>query len=74
MDVRKVVGANVRRFRKQRRLTQEQFAVKCGFSQQYLSALERGRRNPTILTIYELASALGISHVELVRPRPSRSR
>jgi transcriptional regulator with XRE-family HTH domain len=38
-----------------------------GVSQQYLSGLESGRRNPTIVTLYELASALGVSHVELVR-------
>ncbi|TIM73895.1 MAG: transcriptional regulator, partial [Mesorhizobium sp.] len=27
-----------------------------------------GRRNPTIITIYELALALGVSHMDLVRP------
>lgn len=69
MDVRKVVGENVRRNRTRKGLTQEQFAEKSGFSQQYLSDLERGRRNPTIVTIYELAAALGISHVELVKPK-----
>jgi len=69
MDVRKVVGANVRRFRQAKGLTQEQFADKSGYSQQYLSDLERGLRNPTIVTIYELADALDISHVELVRPK-----
>jgi transcriptional regulator with XRE-family HTH domain len=30
--------------------------------------LEQGRRNPTVVTLYELASALGVSHIELVRP------
>ncbi len=30
-----------------------------GFSQQYISNLERGRRNPTIVSLYELAQALG---------------
>jgi D-galactarolactone cycloisomerase len=30
-------------------------------------ALEQGRRNPTIVTLYELATALGVSHTELVR-------
>lgn len=38
-----------------------------GFSQQYISDLERGRCNPTVVTLYELAEALGVSHVELVR-------
>jgi transcriptional regulator with XRE-family HTH domain len=30
--------------------------------------LERGRRNPTVITLFELAQALGVSHVELVQP------
>lgn len=67
MDMRKLVGQNVRRFRERRGLTQEQFAEVSGFSQQYISSLEHGRRNPTIITIYELAIALGVSHVDLIR-------
>lgn len=68
MDVRKLVGRNVARARRAKGLTQEQVADRSGFSQQYLSSLERGRRNPTIITIYELAQALGVEHVELVAP------
>ncbi|HEV2549879.1 MAG TPA: helix-turn-helix transcriptional regulator [Stellaceae bacterium] len=49
-------------------MTQEQFAEVSGFSQQYISSLERGRRNPTVVTLYELATALGVSHVDLLRP------
>ncbi|PRD40412.1 transcriptional regulator [Phyllobacterium phragmitis] len=47
-------------------LTQEEVEARSGFSQQYLSSLERGRRNPTVITLYELAQALGVSHVDLV--------
>jgi transcriptional regulator with XRE-family HTH domain len=67
MDMRKLVGRNVRRIRQKKGLTQEQFAEISGFSQQYISGLERGRRNPTVVTLYELALALGVPHVELVR-------
>ncbi len=69
MDMRKLVGQNVRRLRGKRGLTQERFAEVSGFSQQYISGLEQGRRNPTVVTLYELATALGVSHVELVKPR-----
>jgi transcriptional regulator with XRE-family HTH domain len=68
MDMRRLVGLNVKRLRERKGLTQEQFADLSGFSQQYISSLERGRRNPTIITIYELSSALGVSHMDLVRP------
>ena len=58
MDMRKLVGRNVGRIRREKGLTQEQFAEVSGFSQQYISGLERGRRNPTVVTLYELATAL----------------
>lgn len=66
MDMRELVGRNVARIRQQKGLTQEQLAEASGFSQQYISSLERGRRNPTVITLYELAQALGVSHVDLV--------
>jgi transcriptional regulator with XRE-family HTH domain len=68
MDMRRMVGRNVRRVRLEKGLTQEQFADISGFSQQYVSSLERGRRNPTVVTLFELAQALGVSHVDLVVP------
>lgn len=66
MDMRKLVGRNVRRLRLERGMTQEQFAERSGFSQQYISDLERGRRNPTIVSLYELAVALGTIPVTLL--------
>jgi transcriptional regulator with XRE-family HTH domain len=73
MDMRRLVGQNVRRIREKKGLTQEQFAEISGFSQQYISGLEHGRRNPTIITLYELATALGANHVDLIQP-PKRTR
>jgi transcriptional regulator with XRE-family HTH domain len=67
MDMRKLVGRNVKRIRQEKGLTQEQLAELSGFSQQYISGLEQGRRNPTIVSLYELATALGVSHMELLR-------
>lgn len=67
MDMRKLVGRNVRRFRLAKGLTQEQFAVVAGFSQQYISGLESGKRNPTVVSLHELAQALGVSPIDLLR-------
>ena len=58
MDMRKLVGRNAARLRHAAGLTQEQLAERSGFSQQYLSDLERGLFNPTVVTLYELAEAL----------------
>ena len=74
MDMRRLVGQNVRRIREKEGLTQEEFAEISGFSQQYISGLEQGRRNPTVITLYELAVALGASHVDLIRPPKGRQR
>ena len=72
MDMRRLVGQNVKRLREKKGLTQEQFAEISGFSQQYISSLERGRRNPTVISLYELSVALGVNHIELVRPSKRR--
>ena len=68
MDMRKLVGRNFARLRREKGLTQEQVQERSGFSQQYLSDLERGRRNPTIVTLYELSLALGVHYTELLKP------
>ena len=68
MDMRRLVGRNLARIRNAKGLTQEALAERSGFSQQYLSGLERGRRNPTIVTLYELAQALGVDHLDLLQP------
>ncbi|WP_404418517.1 helix-turn-helix domain-containing protein [Brevundimonas vesicularis] len=68
MDMRLLVGRNVKRLRTARGLTQEELAECSGFSQQYLSDLERGRRNPTIVSLWELAQALGATPVDLITP------
>lgn len=68
MDMRRLVGRNIRRLRLAKGVTQEQLAERSGFTQFYVSSLELGRRNPTIVSIYELAQALGVPHVELVAP------
>ncbi|HQS08569.1 MAG: transcriptional regulator [Rhizobiales bacterium 24-66-13] len=68
MDMRKLVGRNFARLRQEKGPTQEDVEARSGFSQQFISGLERGRRNPTVITLYELAQALGESHEELVRP------
>ena len=49
-----------------RGLTQEQVEELSGFSQQYISGLEQGQRNPTVVSLYELAQALGVTPIDLL--------
>jgi len=68
MDMRQLVGRNFARLRRAKGLTQEEVEARSGVSQQYLSGLERGQRNPTVIMLYELALVLGVSVAELVQP------
>jgi transcriptional regulator with XRE-family HTH domain len=66
LDIRALVGRNFARIRRERGLTQEQVSEISGFSQQYLSGLEQGKRNPSLVTVQEIALALGVTHVDLL--------
>ena len=68
MDIRQLVARNVRLTRLARGLSQHGLAVRAGVSQQYISELERGRRNLTVLALAELAVALGSTPAELITP------
>ena len=72
MDMRKLVGRNVLKFRLANGLTQEQLAEKSGHTQQYISGLERGTRNPTVVSLFELAQALKVTPVDLIAHDPTR--
>lgn len=70
MDIRKVVGWNVLRLRRERGLSQEELSFRSGFTRAYFSGLETGKRNPTVLTLWEIAQSLGVSPVDLLQPLP----
>ena len=65
MDMRRLVGVNFRRLREETGLTQEQVADRTGFSQHYISGLEQGRRNPTVVTLFELSPPVGATKAPL---------
>lgn len=60
MDWEKVVGANVRRFRKSCGMSQERLALSAGLDLRYLGGIERGEHNPTVAILGRLASALDV--------------
>jgi len=74
MDMRRLVGRNVLRVRKNKAMTQERLAELSGFSHQYISGLEKGQRNPTVVTVYELSVALGVNYIELLKPDAQAKR
>lgn len=53
-------GANLRKLREEKGLSQEAFADEAGLHRTYVSDIERGVRNPTIVVVEKIARALGV--------------
>lgn len=61
MDVRRQVGNNVKRLREGKHLSQEELAFEAGLHRTYISGVERGVRNPTVMVLAKIARALGVT-------------
>lgn len=62
----RVFAENVRRRRKELKLSQEQLADLAGVHRTYIGMLERGEKNVTIYNIERIAGALGVGGSELL--------
>lgn len=60
MDIRKRVGLNVRHIRESLNLSQEELAFRAEIDRTYVSGIERGKRNPTVVVLERLAEALDV--------------
>jgi len=65
-DWRKVLGRNVKRLRLQRAMTQEELAFEAEIDLTYMGAIERGRRNPSLLVMARIAKALSVTLPKLL--------
>jgi transcriptional regulator with XRE-family HTH domain len=68
MDLRQILGANVRGFRTLQELSREEFCELGNMNVNHLGALERGEENVTIDTLAKLAIVLGIEPWALLVP------
>jgi transcriptional regulator with XRE-family HTH domain len=62
----KILADNVRFYRRKKGLSQEEFAELCGYHRTYISIIERGKRNVTLMVLENLATALEISVLDLL--------
>jgi transcriptional regulator with XRE-family HTH domain len=60
MDICSTIGINVRKLRNSKKLSQEEFAFKAGIDRSYLSEIENGHKNPSVLVLKQIADALGV--------------
>jgi len=67
MDIRRVFGTNVRSHRLAAGLSQEAVAERMGVDRAFVSSMERGQQNVTLLTLREVAEALKVRPAKLLK-------
>lgn len=68
--LQKQLGANLRRHRKERGLSQEAFAEVIGYHRTYVGGLERGERNISLRSLERLAELLEVDALDLLETMP----
>lgn len=72
MDMRRVVGQNVKIYRGRLGISQEELAFRSNLHRTYVSGVERGIRNPTVVIIERLAKALEVEAAALLAAKSVR--
>ena len=66
MEIRQRLARNLRRLREAKGWSQEKFAFEANIHRTYVSDIERGARNPTILILEKLAVPLDVTASQLI--------
>ncbi len=66
MELALLLGKLIRERRKASGITQERLALACGLDRSYMGRIERGEVNITVVSLYQIASALNCSAKELL--------
>ena len=72
MDMRRLVGQNVKIYRGRLGISQEELAFRADLHRTYVSGVERGIRNPTVVIIERLAKALEVEAAALLAAKSVR--
>ena len=70
-DIRKLIGAQIRKLRKERGMSQEELGYRSGLHYTHIGAIERGEKNWSIDTLIKVAKGLNVIIVELFPTFPS---
>ncbi|MDR0473252.1 MAG: helix-turn-helix domain-containing protein [Treponema sp.] len=65
-DLLVIFGENLKNFRKERNISQEELAFRAELDRTYISGLECGKRNPTLKILVKLANAMNMKPNELL--------
>ncbi len=67
MQIATAFGAALKKIRRARALSQKQLAFESGLDRTYISLLERGKRQPTLGTLFQISKALDIPAADMIR-------
>lgn len=62
----KQIGKSIRKFRKEKGISQEELAFKANLDRSYIGGVERGERNVSALNLKKIAGALGINPKDII--------
>ena len=68
MNILRLVGLNLRAARLRKGLSQEALANEAGVAMNYVSGIERGAHNPTVMVLHRLVTVLGMQEAKLFAP------
>jgi transcriptional regulator with XRE-family HTH domain len=74
MDVRRQLGLNIQRIRREKDWSQEDLAFESGIHRTYISGMERGIRNPTVTIVARLAGTFRVPLGALLDPPARKPR
>ena len=66
LSIEVAFGEVIRELRKQKKFSQEDVAHESGLDRSFISLLETGRQQPSLITIFQLAKAFGVSPAQLI--------
>jgi transcriptional regulator with XRE-family HTH domain len=61
-----IFGEVIRSCRKEKKISQERLALESDLQRSFISRMERGKAQPTLVTIFELSKALGVEPVQII--------
>lgn len=72
MNLTTRLGRNLKLLRQQAGWSQEELAAKAGLHRTYISGIERGVRNPTLVIVEQIANALNVTAADLLQTPPEQ--
>ena len=67
MEIKVILGRILKQVRQEKNMTQSQLAETCRLDEDYIGKIERGKRQPSISTLFKIADALDIPVADILQ-------